>query len=220
MGLLPREASYAEEVSDFFLAFRGAGVALSPLDAELVLDWQERGIPYEVVCRGIRRAAEKRARDLRPGEPALRSLRACARAVDEEFKRFQGLLAGRARKLDRADEPPRPPDRLARARAALNKAAREGTVPLRQAAARVKPLALGKESDPHLAAARVARLDEALALLFLRCLPFSERLRALQAARSTLGEALHHMSPRARKAALRAHRVLQARTRGELPNLR
>ena len=29
MGLLPREATFAEEVTDFFLAFRGAGVSLS-----------------------------------------------------------------------------------------------------------------------------------------------------------------------------------------------
>lgn len=220
MGLLPREASYAEEVSDFFLAFRGAGVALSPLDADLVLAWQERGVPYEVVCRGIRRTAEKRLRDLRPGEPALRSLRSCARAVEEEFKRFQGAAAGRTHAVESEPEAKHPPDRLARARAALNKAAREGTETLRQAAAKVRPLALGSAPDPHQAAARVARLDDALALVYLRCLPFPERLAALKAARSPVHEALRAMSQRARKAALRAHRVLQARNHGQLPNLR
>jgi hypothetical protein len=219
MGLLPREATYAEEVTDFFLAFRGAGVSLSPLDADQLLAWQDQGVPYEVVCRGIRRAAEKRARDLRPGEPSLRSLRACARAVDEEFRRFRGLSTGRSASAGPAAAP-KPIDRLARARAALAKAAREGGPELQQAIARVRPLAQGSEPDPARAAFRLGYLDDALALAYLRALSFPARLGLLRQARGPLGESLRRMSPRARKASLRAHRVLQARAHGKLPPLK
>jgi len=218
MGLLPREASFAEEVADFFLAFRGAGVSLSPLDAELLLAWHQAGVPYDVVCRGIRRAAEKRAHHLAPGEPLLRTLRSCAKAVDDERKRAMGLRAGRA---TRSSEPAKAPDDpLARARAALRKAIREGTAPVRRSATQVLPLARDPEVDPARAFARVARIDEALALCYLRALPFSQRLALLRAARAPLAAALSRMSPRARRAALRAHRVLHARTHGELPALR
>jgi len=217
MGLLPREATFAEEVTDFFLAFRGAGVSLSPLDADVLLGWQDRGVPYEVVCRGIRKAAEKRARDKRPDEPALKSLRACARAVEEEWMRFQGAATGKSA----TKAPPEvAQDRLAKVRAALSKAAREGNPAVHQAAERVRALAVGKSEDPALAATRVAHLDDAFALLYLRALPFSTRLQVLRDVRTQLGSALPRMSPRARKAALRAHRVMHARSHGALPALR
>lgn len=218
MGLLPRGATFAEEVTDFFLAFRGSGVALSPLDVDLVLGWQERGVPYEVVCRGIRRAAEKRARDLAPGEPALRSLRGCARAVDEEFKRYQGLAAGRSV----AATPGRAPDRLALARTVLARAAREGAPAVQRAAAQVlaampRP---STDADPARRALLVARLDDAFALAYLRALCHADRLALLRSAREPLRGVLSGMSLRARRAALRAHRVLQARSHGALPPLK
>jgi len=216
MGLLPREATFAEEVADFFLAFRGAGVSLSPLDADLLLDWQARAVPYAVICRGIRRAAEKRAHTLRPGEPALRSLRSCARLVEEELARHQGVATGRAKKV--AAKPG--PDRLAKARAALAKAAREGASPVRRAAERVHAKAVAASAGPAEVAFRVARLDEAFGFSYLRALPFAERFSVMRAVRERVGGALRAMSPRARRAALRAHRVMAARVHGGLPPLR
>ena len=77
MSLLPEAASFHELVQDCFLAFRGAGLMLSPLDAELIDAWAADGVPVEVVARGIRRAAEAALFDARAGTPALRSLRSC-----------------------------------------------------------------------------------------------------------------------------------------------
>ena len=61
---------------------------LSALDVELVTSWAERQIPYEVVARGIRRAAEGALFDAKPGEPCLRSLRSCKRSVESEIKKW------------------------------------------------------------------------------------------------------------------------------------
>src|SRR5215217_7160491 len=81
MSLLPEAASFEELVQDYFLAVRGAGLMLSPLDAQLLSSWAEANVPFEVVARGIARSAEKALFDARPGEPVLRSLRACRREV-------------------------------------------------------------------------------------------------------------------------------------------
>lgn len=94
MSLLPDGASFEELVQDYFLAVRGAGLMLSPLDAQLLTAWAEAKVPFEVVARGIARSAEKALFDARPGEPVLRSLRACRRHVDAEIKRYLSRSAG------------------------------------------------------------------------------------------------------------------------------
>src|SRR4051812_23614348 len=94
MSYLPEGASFEELVQDYFVAFRGSGLMLSPLDGELASAWARAGVPFEVVARGIRRAAEVALRDVRPGEPGLRTLRACRRAVEAEIKKFLDRSAG------------------------------------------------------------------------------------------------------------------------------
>ena len=94
MSLLPDGASFEELVQDYFLAVRGAGLMLSPLDTQLLTTWAEANVPFEVVARGIARSAEKAMFDARPGEPVLRSLRACRRQVDAEIKRYLSRSAG------------------------------------------------------------------------------------------------------------------------------
>src|SRR5215217_7321300 len=94
MSLLPEGASFEELVQDYFLAVRGAGLMLSPLDAQLLSAWADAKVPFEVVARGIARSAEKALFDARPGEPVLRSLRACRRQVDAEIKRYLSRTAG------------------------------------------------------------------------------------------------------------------------------
>jgi len=39
-------------VGEFFLALRGSGLLLSPLDQELVAEWERRGLPVPVVIAG------------------------------------------------------------------------------------------------------------------------------------------------------------------------
>lgn len=94
MSLLPESASFEELVQDYFLAMRGSGLMLDALDAELVTSWAEQGVPFEVVARGIARSAEKALWDARPGQPVLRSLRACRRQVETEIKKYRERSAG------------------------------------------------------------------------------------------------------------------------------
>jgi hypothetical protein len=94
MSLLPEGASFEELVQDYFLAVRGGGLMLSALDTELLTSWAREGVPFEVVARGITRSAEKALWDTRPGEPVLRSLRACKRQVESEIKKYRDRNAG------------------------------------------------------------------------------------------------------------------------------
>ncbi len=95
MSLLPNDATYGEQITDCFLFHARGGLQLSPLDVDLLVAWQQLGIPAEVVCRGIKAAAEQRQRNERPDNAALRSLRACERAVLKEFDQHRELSAGR-----------------------------------------------------------------------------------------------------------------------------
>jgi hypothetical protein len=95
MSWLPQNASFEELVADLFSAYRGSGLALSGLDAELLGAWAQRGVPFEVVARGIRRAAESAAFHVKQGDPPLRSLRACRRAVEAEIRRHLSRSAGK-----------------------------------------------------------------------------------------------------------------------------
>jgi hypothetical protein len=125
MSLLPEDASYLEHVQAYFLAFRGDGVSLSPLDAALLSDWKQRGIPPQIVCRGIRKAAEALLRTETPGS-RLRTLRACRATVEREYRRYEGLAAGRGTTPQAAIQEAAPEtlgeQRLKKARAALRKA--------------------------------------------------------------------------------------------------
>jgi hypothetical protein len=84
------DASFEERVVDLLSAHRGHGLMLSALDSELLATWARMCVPFEVVARGIAKAAQAAQWDARPGEPAVRTLRACRRHVEVEI---QGHLA-------------------------------------------------------------------------------------------------------------------------------
>jgi hypothetical protein len=98
MSEIPSEAlSYRTVVAEYFLGLRGAGLLLSPLDEELVAEWERRGLPLAVVCRGIRRGLEQQLEERggdRPGLP--RSLRAYRFAVEDEWRAYRQGVVGQA----------------------------------------------------------------------------------------------------------------------------
>jgi hypothetical protein len=85
---------------------------LSPLDEDVVAEWERRGLPVAVVCRGLRRGLEELA-ERRAGSP--RSIRALRFAVEDEWRAYQ---------QDRVGDAPAPPGEVGPAEARL-RAARE-----------------------------------------------------------------------------------------------
>jgi hypothetical protein len=204
MSFLPEGASFEELVQDYFVALRGSGLMLSPLDGELVSAWAAQGVPFEVVARGIRRAAEAALWDARPGEPALRSVRACRKAVEVEVKKYLARSAGAHAEGDAAAALEE--DREKKRGQALRKFAREHP----ELAELVERAARAAER------AAPERREDAMLLLAARLLPYQRRVEVVREARAQL-EATEVLSPRARRLARRFHLTAAARRALALP---
>jgi hypothetical protein len=217
MSLLPYDASFHERVADLFAAFRGRGVALSALDVELVDAWAKAGAPFEVVARGIRKAAEGALFDATEDDRGLRSLTACARLVSVELDKFNAATTGKAAPPEAEPQTDKPskevPLHLKRHRqlkAALRRAAKDNA---RVTAAALRIVETLHEPDDFDGAERNEMLAQ---LLLLRALPLAERRALLQEAHDLVQKS-PAMSARARRESRRLHRAALLRRALDLP---
>lgn len=191
------------------MAYRGRGVSLSSVDLDLVDAWAETGVPFEVVARGIRKAAENALYDAAEGEGHLRSLKAARKAVEAEIQKFIKRKPSLGLEAGEAEIEPFHLVRHSKLLAVLKKLAKEhpATLPvstrLEQAAAPTDFVAANR------------REDLALALL-LRTLPASERTSLLREARRLMENAAASTA-QARLESLRFHRAALVRHRWSIP---
>jgi hypothetical protein len=209
MSLLPDSASFHERVEACFVAYRGRGLSLSSMDYELVDAWAQSGVPFEVVARGLRKAAERALWDAPEGEGQLRSLKAARKLVEAEIQKY--LKRAPSSGLAEA-EPSSEPFHLVRhgkLRAALKKLARE-----HEGAARVVAHLDARPPPEDFEAAN--RLEELALALLLRSLPPAERSPLLREARRLMEKA-QVSSAAARLESLRFHRAALVRHRWAIP---
>ncbi|MFL5356493.1 hypothetical protein [Archangium sp.] len=210
MSLLPESASFEELVQDYFLAMRGSGLMLSALDAELLTSWSEQGVPFEVVARGIARSAEKALWDARPGEPVLRSLRACRRQVEAEIKKYRERSAGKGSEEGRRTARTRSWEELrhAQIQASLERLAeREPAL-----APRIHRLMETVLQEVPGEFARMEAQENLVGLALLRALPFPERRELWRTVRGEDSDQ-QYMSFRARRLARRFRLLAAVRRR-------
>jgi hypothetical protein len=196
VSLLPPDATFEELVQDCFVAFRGSGLALSAVDAELLRSWAQLGVPFEVVARGIRHRAERALWDAKPNERLLSSLHACRNAVEREIRHYLARAAGGT---SHDAEPQRA--RRWQWRAALR-------------------TMVGARPELIDALSRLDRRVEsgdALAICAIRALPFPERLDLLKQARQALYLDPVGSAP-ARRLARRSARLAIFRKKFSLPH--
>jgi len=219
MSLLPHDASFHERVADLFAAFRGRGVALSALDVELVDAWAKAGAPFEVVARGIRKAAEGALFDAPDDDRGLRSLTACQRLVSAELDKFNATTTGKAVAPEpeaqaETDKPrkdvPLHIKRHRQLKAALRRAAKDSE---RIAPAALRIVETLREPQDFDGAERNEMLAQ---LLLLRALPVAERRALLQEAHDLVQKS-PAMSARARRESRRLHRAALLRRALDLP---
>jgi hypothetical protein len=194
MSLLPEGASFEELVQDYFLAVRGTGLMLSALDTELLTSWAREGVPFEVVARGIKRSAEKALWDTRPGEPVLRSLRACQRQVESEIKKYRQRSAGVGENPKRRRALTWEETRCARLRASLEQLAERRPELTPRVGQLLETVLARAPAEP----AEFDAQESQVFLLLLRALPFPERLQLWREARSAKVES-QGMSSRSRR---------------------
>jgi hypothetical protein len=212
VSLLPEGASFEELVQDCFLAYRGSGVMVSALDAELLSEWAGRGVPYEVVARGIRRAAEAALFDAAQGEAPVRSLRACRKQVEAEIKKHLGRAAGQG-EAPKASEPAPHLKRHRKLKAALRKFASES--PRHHGV--VTHLLEGRLAREVETAREASVNEEAVYLALLRSLPFVERIELLRQSRQ-LAQNGSALSAQARRLSRRFHQAAVLRRVLGLPS--
>lgn len=226
MSLLPTDATFEERVQDCFLAFRGSGLMLSTLDVELLERWSSAHVPFEIVARGIRKAAESAMWDARADSPTLRSLRSCKRHVEAEIQKYLGHRLT-AREADEqamggtlpevsagTDDEPAHVRRHKKMRAAVGKLGRHDAR-LGRGASQLLAGLLAREPASLLEA---DRQEEGVYLIFLRALPFSERVSLLREARGMAQNAGLTLSHQARKLSRRFHRAAVVRRHLSLPS--
>lgn len=206
MSLLPDSATFHERVQDAFVAYRGHGVSLSAVDLEILDGWAGLEVPFEVIARGLRKAAEAALWDAAAGEGRLRSLKACRREVDAEIKKYVRTTAGRT---EQASGTPSEPFHVTRHKKLLS-AIKKVTKP------HVPGWASRLEVPQDLAA---CDRQEWLALnLLLRALPFVKRSSLLREARQVVEKA-PSMSATTKRESLRFHRAALVRQAWSMPSL-
>lgn len=202
MSLLPDDATFHERVQDLFTAYRGRGLALSADDVELVQGWADAQVPFEVVARGIRVAAERAVFDAPDGEGNLRFLRACRKTVEAELTKYLKRAAGKTG-AGEAEEA---------LHLTRHKKLKTIVKKLGERWPRLTALTLAR---PHDFAAS-ERQEHLVIAACLRALPFSDRLALLREARLLRGD--QKTSVAARRESLRFHRAALARHRLDLPS--
>lgn len=79
--------TYVKDVENYFLYHVGKGIMLSPKEYELIMKWKSRGVPKEVVFKGISRGIDNYKKKIeRSG--FSRSLIYCASFIEEEIKNY------------------------------------------------------------------------------------------------------------------------------------
>jgi hypothetical protein len=204
---------YHAVVTEYFLARRGTGLLVSPLDEELVAQWERQGIPVAVVCQGVRDGLAALAeRGARPP----RSLRALRLAVEDAWRAYRSGRVGEA--------PPPPAEdaaaeaRLAAARARLAEGGHAAPAALRdgyRAAWRALEPAAHRGGSPLARAEEaIARADAHLLAAWVASLPRAERSALGRRVRDLAGPRIRGASRRAHREALRLHLLDAARRAG------
>jgi hypothetical protein len=213
---------YHDEVRELYLALRGSGLCLSPLDAERIDRWWREGVPLPLVLEAMREAAARhrgsgRAAARRPFPLLL------ADALVEE--RFAGYVR-------RSGVVPRPaPDRAGPPGAEAPPAVEENVLPRIAGSLRERAAAApAPAAAAYLAAARaledaagtgerldrlLARADGIQAVAYLRALPRDEQRRLARGAAAAAGPR-GHVPRAAHRDTLRVHLGLAARRHGGL----
>jgi hypothetical protein len=217
MSDLPSDAlSYQAVVAEYFLGQRGSGLLLSPLDQELVAEWERRGLPVAVVCRGLRRGLEQFVEERAPHVPLPRALRAYRYAVEDEW---------RAYKAGRVGESPAPSRESAavasRLEAALShievnsRSVPQSFVPIyREAQSQLEDRALSPLTSLTTLDCWLAEIDDRLLIGWLHTLPQRERAALGPRCRLLTGARSAGTRPSAYREALRAHLWDLARAAG------
>ena len=77
---------YLVSIEKFFLSLSESGLSLSATDYDLIQQWENRGVPANVICRGIKTGFVEFERT-NPRQPSRISLNYLKAFIEEEIER-------------------------------------------------------------------------------------------------------------------------------------
>lgn len=87
--------SYYEEIERYFIQKRKRAANLAPIDWPVVKSWEERGIPLEVVFKGIDTAFARFQEKNNSEEDTIRLLEYCKYDVENCWQTYQEMVLGK-----------------------------------------------------------------------------------------------------------------------------
>jgi hypothetical protein len=95
--------SYIGDIQNHFLFLIGRGIMLSPRDYDLIVKWKMRGVPKEIIYRGINKALEN-LKKRKGSDQFPRSLSECALSIEEEIRNYLSVKENKSSiELSRSD---------------------------------------------------------------------------------------------------------------------
>ena len=86
--------NYFTEIEDEFVRRRGRHILISPLDWSLIEMWKTRGIPLDVVLRGINASFDNFDKATRKRANKVNSLLYCQQAVEVQYEQYSAARVG------------------------------------------------------------------------------------------------------------------------------
>lgn len=213
---------YVEAAQELYLELRGGGLTLSPLDADRIRSWRDRGLPLELALEALRLAHTSWAAAGRSAQARPFSLRSAERHVEELLQIAGRRLVGGAAPAREATLPEEADDdqaaaRIRRVLQALEERLASAAGPAREAClaalALISPLR--DSSDVDAIDGVLAAADEVGALCYLIRLPRPVQRPVVRAAMREAGRR-GPATRRRYRAMLRACLSAAARSHGAL----
>lgn len=96
--------NYFTEIEDEFVRRRGRHILISPLDWSLIEMWKTRGIPLDVVLRGINSSFDNFDKAIRKRANKVNSLLYCQQAVEVQYEQYCSARVGSKAESDGSSE--------------------------------------------------------------------------------------------------------------------
>ncbi|MCI0454602.1 MAG: hypothetical protein L0Y68_06360 [Candidatus Dadabacteria bacterium] len=100
--------TYIKDIENYFLNYVARGIMLSPKEYDLIMKWKARGVPKEVVYKGITKAIENCRKKVTRSE-FPRSLVYYASFIEDEIRNYKNIQENKSDNIE-----PKPNDFIQR----------------------------------------------------------------------------------------------------------
>ena len=87
--------NYVAKVANLFLHRRGSTLQLSPLDWQMISEWERKGVPLQIVCRVIDDIFDKIQMKPKHLRPNIKTIAYCAEEIEIAFETWCELQVGK-----------------------------------------------------------------------------------------------------------------------------